>query len=169
MTNAIKYLFAHRRTLLYFALSIFLSVIFTILTKTTFRIEALFIFFLLPLLMRIADDKHDYDSDAARGKRQDLSKKELLVLFIVLSAIFVIIHTVAFGAWGLVSVIFCIYIQLEELIEILQRFFMLILSCYYLFLLGGTVDLSSAAVIAWLLFSLISPIFFAFYKRRKNK
>ena len=133
--NIIRYLFLQKRTIIYFALSIILTIILSLITGSTFRFELIIIFFLLLLLMRIADDKYDYTFDAQNGKKQELSERCLFILYLVISVIFVIIHTFIFGAWGLISIVFSLYIQIEERVQILQKLFMFLLSCCYCFLL----------------------------------
>ena len=167
--NLLKYLFLHKRTLLYLALSLVLSAIFVFLSGDQMWLALTGIFFLLALLMRIADDYCDYEKDAERGRVCELSRKGLALLYASLSVIFVAIHILAFGAWGLVALLFVGYILLEEHAEILQRAFMLFLSCSYLLLLCGEINFRSVAVDLWLVFSLIAPTLFAIYKRRKRK
>ena len=167
--NLLKYLFSHKRTLLYLALALVLSAIFVFLSKAQMWLALTGIFFLLALLMRIADDYCDYEKDSERGRVCELSKKGLALLYLVLSLIFLALHILAFGAWGLVALLFIGYILLEERAEILQRVFMLILSCSYLLLLCGEINLRSVAIDLWLAISLIAPTLFAIYKRRKRK
>ena len=167
--NLLKYLFSHKRTLLYLALALVLSAIFVFLSKAQMWLALTGIFFLLALLMRIADDIFDYEKDAERGRVCELSKKGLALLYLVLSLIFLALHILAFGAWGLAALLFIGYILLEERVEILQRTFMLILSCSYLLLLCGEINLRSVAVDLWLAISLIAPTLFAIYKRRNRK
>ena len=167
--NLLKYLFLHKRTLLYLALALVLSAIFVFLSKAQMWLALTGIFFLLALLMRIADDFCDYEKDAERGRACELSKKGLALLYAVLSVIFLALHIFAFGAWGLAALLFVGYILLEERVEILQRAFMLILSCSYLLLLCGEINLRSVAIDLWLAISLIAPTLFAIYKRRKRK
>ena len=167
--NLLKYLFSHKRTLLYLALALVISAIFVFLSKAQMWLALTGIFFLLALLMRIADDIFDYEKDAERGRVCELSKKGLALLYLVLSLIFLALHILAFCAWGLAALLFIGYILLEERVEILQRTFMLILSCSYLLLLCGEINLRSVAVDLWLAISLIAPTLFAIYKRRKRK
>ena len=167
--NILRYLFLQKRTIIYFALSVILTIILSLLTSDTFRFELLIIFFLLMLLMRIADDQYDYAFDAQKGKNQELTERCLLILYLVNSVIFITIHICIFGAWGLISVLFILYIQLEERVQILQKLFMFLLSCCYCFLLNGYIDFHSPAIIVWLIISLIFPILFAIYKRRKRR
>ena len=167
--NLLKYLFSHKRTLLYLALALVLSAIFVFLSKAQMWLALTGIFFLLALLMRISDDFFDYEKDTERGRVCELSKKGLALLYLVLSLIFLALHILAFGAWGLAALLFIGYILLEERAEMLQRAFMLILSCSYLLLLCGEINLRSVAVDLWLAISLIAPTLFAIYKRRKRK
>ena len=167
--NVIKYLFTHPRTYIYLVLSCILGAVFIFLTGKFLYIELPLIFFLLMMIMRIADDIHDYTFDAERNKKQDLSEKNLKILFIVFSSVAVALHILAFKLWGLISILVIAYIVLEERVEILQRFFMLLLSCYYLFALNGFIDFSSVKVIVWLVISLIFPILFALYKGYKRR
>ena len=167
--NLLKYLFLHKRTLLYLALALVLSAIFVFLGEEPMWLALMGIFFLLAFLMRIADDLCDYEKDAERGRACELSKKGLALLYAVLSVIFLALHIFAFGAWGLAALLFVGYILLEERVEILQRAFMLILSCSYLLLLCGEINIRSVAVDIWLAISLIAPTLFAIYKRRKRK
>lgn len=167
--NVLKYLFLHKRTLLYLALALVLSAIFVLISGRPMWLELTGIFFLLALLMRIADDYCDYERDAERGRSCELSKRGLAVLYTALSVIFLAIHVLAFGVWGLTALLFVGYILLEERLEILQRIFMLILSCSYLLLLCGEINVRSFAAPLWLAFSLIAPTLFAIYKRRKRK
>ena len=167
--NLLKYLFLHKRTLLYLALALVLSAIFVFLSGDQMWLALTGIFFLLAFLMRIADDFCDYEKDAERGRVCELSKKGLALLYAVLSVIFLALHIFAFGAWGLTALLFVGYILLEERVEILQRAFMLILSCSYLLLLCGEINVRSVAVDLWLAISLIAPTLFAIYKRRKRK
>ena len=167
--NLLKYLFSHKRTLLYLALALVLSAIFVLISGRPMWLALTGIFFLLALLMRIADDFFDYEKDTERGRVCELSKKGLALLYASLSAIFVAIHILVFGAWGLAALLFIGYILLEERVEVLQRVFMLILSCSYLLLLCGEINFRSVAIDLWIAISLIAPTLFAIYKRRKRK
>lgn len=167
--NILIYLFSQKRTIIYFALSVILTIILSLLASSTFRFELLIIFFLLMLLMRIADDQYDYAFDAQKGKNQELTERCLLILYLAISVIFIITHICIFGAWGLISVLVSLYIQLEERVQLLQKLFMFLLSCYYYFLLNGSLDFYSPEIIVWLIISLIFPILFAIYKRRKRR
>lgn len=167
--NLLKYLFLHKRTLLYLALALVLSAIFVLISGIPMWLELTGIFFLLALLMRIADDYCDYERDAERGRACELSRKGLALLYASLSVVFLALHILAFGVWGLTALLFIGYILLEERVEILQRIFMLILSCSYLLLLCGEINVRSVAAPLWLAFSLIAPTLFAIYKRRKRK
>ena len=169
MMSALKYLFLHKRTLIYLSLACVLTLVFNFLVSTSFFAELLIIFFLLFILIRIADDRHDYDLDRKKGKKQDLSKRGLAILYLIVSVIFVSAHVIIFGVWGAISLAFILYIQLEEKIQILQRLLMLLLSLCYFFLLKGYIDFRSPTVIVWLSISLLFPILFALYKRRKRK
>ncbi len=119
----------------------------------------------LLIAIRVFDDIFDYEKDSTR-KTQYLSKKELIILCCVISAVYVILNNLFFGIFGALSIAAIGYILLMEKLPVLKMLFMALLFLYYFRLNCERVGAMHIAVCVGCI--AVSALFY-FYKLHKRK
>lgn len=119
----------------------------------------------LLITIRAFDDIFDYEKDSTR-KTQYLSKKELIILACVMSAVYVVLNVVFFGFWGAFSLAAIAYIIIMEKLPVLKMLFMALLFLYYFRLNCERVGAMHIAVCVGCV--AVSALFH-FYKLHKRK
>ncbi len=146
----------------YFIISLIFVILISLITWKV-RIELLPIVLSNLYLLRILDDYYDFDTDK---KEKILSKKQLMIIFIILSLIFVLLNVIFYKYIGIISLLFIIYIILENKFEFLKVFLLCIESIFYIAVYNS---LNNVYAIIYLTICIMASIIFYIYKRRKVK
>ena len=165
-----KYVSANYKLIIYSIVSIIIALMVGFISNILNKITLLFMLFLniflLLFIIRITDDIFDYNKDKKR-KKQILAKKELIIADILFTILFVIMNLYQYHLLGTISLLFILYIILQQKFEILKVFFMFLSSTYYLYINSNSNIFSSYLVLGYLALCLIFSILFYCYKRSK--
>lgn len=158
----LKYFFHNGRIILYSAASLLLAL--TLYAFTGHLLQVSIEILLIIVLVRVIDDRFDYDQDA--GKRtQYLGKRELALTGTVLAFLFAAVSVLFFGRWGWFSLLFIGWLILEEYLDILEillpPLFALYLICAYRFTLSAGCLIYAAVIL------LISAVFKSYKSKRR--
>ena len=106
-------------------------------------------------LLRVMDDSFDYETDT---KDKPLSRKKLWDLVMILALLFVVLHVIFFGLWGLLSILMLVYLYLMQKWEILKLFLLTLLTAFYLWRYIGF-----AGTPAWVYLAVILTVSVGFH------
>lgn len=120
-----KYLLYHSY---YIGIALVFAAIISLLTGQI-RWELLAVFSLLAYILRLYDDYCDYDTDV---KKKLLDKKTLRLFLIIFCIAFLALNLIFFQAQGLICAVPLAYVFLENRFEIMEPFFLTMVSVIYL-------------------------------------
>lgn len=161
-----NYLFKDLKTITYFLTALCISFITGIVMNLNlYGFYKLFfpVFFIL-FILRTNDDIYDYEKDKDH-KIQYLSKKQLIVLNIICSLLFLAANTLIYKTKGLYSVFVLMYIFFLEKSVILKIIFGACLFAFFAVL--NSVASVTTYIIGTSVFITVSYMFY-FKKKRKN-
>lgn len=162
----VRYFFYKGRFLLYLVLAILLSLLLGFFVGFGEIVALSILLFLELCLLRLVDDRADYEGDAKRGRKQ-LPKSRLGVLIILFSSCFTALNVILFGSGGFFSIALLILIVFKAKSAYLPPLIGPLSGVYYL---GRYLPLAS---MAWELGLFLLVIFclsvaYAIYKRKKR-
>lgn len=145
----------------YIGIALVLAALMSLLTHRL-CFELIAVFTLLAYLLRLLDDYADYDTDV---REKPLKKPVIRLLTAVLSAVFLAVNLVFFGAKGLVCLLLLVYALLQNRFEVMKLFFLTVTSALYLALYEKPLSLWS---VVYLCATLLLAVGFYLFKRHRT-
>lgn len=127
----VRYFFYKGRFLLYLVLAILLSLLLGFFVGFGEIVALSILLFLELCLLRLVDDRADYEGDAKRGRKQ-LPKSRLGVLIILFSSCFTALNVILFGSGGVWSLALLMLILWKEKSYSIPPLIGVISAVYYL-------------------------------------
>lgn len=168
----IKYLLKGYKLVLYSATGMSISIVMSFVLDKIRNVSMIFtLFFIITALLfviRITDDIFDYEKDK-KDKKQILSKKQLITTDIIVIIFYLTMNLYYYQLFGMISVLFVFYIFIQQRIERLKIFFMILASVYYLYMNSNMNEFRSLRVLSYLGLCFVIPAIYGFYKRKGRK
>lgn len=164
--EVVSYLFYKGRIFIYLALALLFSLSLSFFAGYGAFLRLSILLFLELWLLRLVDDRADYDKDRTLGRRQ-LGREVLSILIILFSTLFSSLNVILFGSGGFFSIALLILIVFKAKSAYLPPLIGPLSGVYYL---GRYLPLAS---MAWELGLFLLVIFclsvaYAIYKRMKR-
>lgn len=153
--------------IIYLIISFILTILFCIVIEEAISISLWMNIYIILIVLRITDNIYDYEKDI-KQKRIKFTKKQLYRLNLLFVFLFFTLNIYLYGEIGLLSLIFIAYIFLQEKYEFLQSFLMMFLFLYFLKTYSISLSNGNIRIYGFLILTIILPIAFGKYKRRKN-
>lgn len=111
--EVLGYFFYKKRLLLYVVLAFVLSLPFFLFTGLKQTVGIFYLIFLELWLMRLTDDRTDYEKDGKLGRRQP-TKEMLGLLIILFASVYTASNIILFGMMGFLSFVILSLILVKE-------------------------------------------------------
>ena len=164
--EVIRYFLYKKRLFIYSFASLILALVFVYFTGEMKSLRLFFLFFTELFFIRFVDDSADYEKDAKSGKMQ-LSKKELRILIILTSLLFLVLNLLYFGIGGLFSVGIIFLIIIKEASPFIPALIAPVSGIYYIYF-AVSVEESGIKEGVFLAVLICFSLWFSLRKRRKD-
>lgn len=153
--------------IIYLIISFILSIVFCFIIKEPISLSLWINIYIILIILRITDNIYDYEKDR-KQKKISFTKKQLYRLNLLFVFLFFILNIYLYKKLGLFSLVFIVYIFLQEKYKILQNFLMMFLFIYFLKTYSINLFNGNIRIHGFLILTIILPIAFGIYKRRKD-